>query len=201
MSSEVEIYNLALAHLGDTANVASPDESSVQAELCSRFYPIARNALLEMPDCDWNFATRRATLALLGSDVVAWDYAYAYPSDAVRLISVLAPDAGDDQEIQPYALELDSADRRVIYTDQAEAVVRYIALVEDTTRFSQLFTTTLTWSLASLLAGPILKGDAGVAEAKRCASMAAAWLAKASVSDANQRRGSTPHTPAFLAGR
>ena len=63
MASEVEICNLALSHLGDTATVASsdPPEGSAQAEHCARFYPIARDALLEMQN--WKFATRRATLA------------------------------------------------------------------------------------------------------------------------------------------
>ena len=60
MSSEVAICNLALAHLGDSATVASidPPEGSAQSEHCARFYPIARDALLEMHA--WKFATRRA---------------------------------------------------------------------------------------------------------------------------------------------
>ena len=63
MASEVEICNLALAHLGDEATVASidPPEGSAQAEHCQRFYPVSRNSLLEMHD--WAFATKRATLA------------------------------------------------------------------------------------------------------------------------------------------
>ena len=50
MASEVDICNLALGHLGDNATVASlnPPEGSVQAQHCARFYPIARDALLEM---------------------------------------------------------------------------------------------------------------------------------------------------------
>ena len=62
---EVTICNLALSHLGDTAAVASikPPDSSVQAQLCARFYWVARNALLEM--AAWGFATRRVVLAKL----------------------------------------------------------------------------------------------------------------------------------------
>ena len=60
MASDVEICNLALSHLGDTATVASidPPEGSAQAEHCARFYPIARDALLEKHD--WSWATRRS---------------------------------------------------------------------------------------------------------------------------------------------
>ena len=58
MASEVDICNLALGHLGDNATVSSisPPEGSAQAEHCARFYPIARDALLEMHN--WNFAMR-----------------------------------------------------------------------------------------------------------------------------------------------
>ena len=48
MASAVDICNLALSHLGDTATVASldPPEGSAQAEHCARFYPVARDALV-----------------------------------------------------------------------------------------------------------------------------------------------------------
>ena len=48
MPSEVDICNLALGHLGDSATVATidPPEGSAQAEHCARFYPIARDARL-----------------------------------------------------------------------------------------------------------------------------------------------------------
>ena len=65
MASEVDICNLALGHLGDNATVSSisPPEGSAQAEHCARFYPLARDALLEMGY--WNFAMRRVALAQL----------------------------------------------------------------------------------------------------------------------------------------
>ena len=45
MATEVDICNIALAHLGDDATIASlsPPEGSAQAEKAARFYPIARN--------------------------------------------------------------------------------------------------------------------------------------------------------------
>ena len=65
--NDVTICNLALGHLGDIANVKSinPPDQSVQAQLCKRFYPAARNALLEMSS--WGFATVRAKLAQVGN--------------------------------------------------------------------------------------------------------------------------------------
>jgi hypothetical protein len=105
MSSEVDICNLALGSIGDTARVASisPPENSVQAQLCARFYPIARNTLLEMGS--WGFATRRVKLALVTNPTVqgtndfgTWLYAYALPSECINAIAVIPASAVADYE-------------------------------------------------------------------------------------------------------
>lgn len=210
VASEIDICNLALGHLGDTATIASlnPPEGSAQAEHCARFYPIARNSLLEMHS--WGFATKRVQLALLSSGWPEWDYAYAQPSDAANILAVLPPDSSDDYttaEIgsmaipQPFSCEINADGASVIYTDQADAVLRYTAIVTNTTQFSPLFTMTLSHLLASMLAGPVLKGDMGAAESKRQAAMVQAYLSKAIESDASQRRIKLEHIPASIAAR
>lgn len=222
MASEVDICNLALANLGDNASVASldPPEGSAQAEHCARFYPIARDSLLELHD--WNFATKRAQLAQIASPWPQWTYAYVQPSDCLRVLAVLDPTATDDYATSfpaPYSqsniantglgmytpkefvCETDDLGREIILTDQENALVRYVAFVSDTTRFSPLFITTLTWHLASMLAGPVIKGDAGRAEAKRCQAMASMYLTQATGSDSRQRKVEVTHTAPWMAGR
>lgn len=204
MASAVDICNLALGHLGDRATVASldPPEGSAQAEHCARFYPLARDTLLELHT--WGFASKRATLAQLVSTRSEWEYSYAMPADVIRLLS-LAPASltGDNNVIAtqdgafapyPFVRESNDDGADVVYTDVEDAILRYTARVTDTTRFSPLFVQTLSWHLAGMLAGPVLKGEAGAAEAKRCEVMAANWLSHARVSDANQ--GSNPITHA-----
>ena len=71
----------------------------------------------------------------------------------------------------------------------------------DTTKFSQLFVMTLSWQLASMLAGPIIKGDQGAAEAKRCQQMMAVYLGQARQHSANQRNIKVEHTVPFISGR
>ena len=207
MASEVEICNLALSHLGDTATVASlePPEGSAQAEHCARFFPIARDALLETHN--WNFATRRVQLALLSSESTAWDFAYAFPADAMTIMDIFPPDFSDDTSTagllvpQPYCVELASDGARVIYSDQEDAIARYSAFVTDTSRFPPLFVMALSYSLAALLAGPLIKGDVGAAEAKRCAALAKAYQGLAVESDAGQRSISVDHRVSWLANR
>lgn len=222
MASEVDICNLALGHLGDAATVSSiaPPEGSAQSEHCARFYPIARDSLLEMHA--WNFATTRVELASLGSGWPEWQYCYACPGDAVNLLAILDPNASDDYSVgnnygftqsgiplvgsgtytpQTFAQETLSDGTVVIYTNQENAVLRYTRTVTDTTTFSPLFVDALAWYLASYLAGPIIKGDAGAAEALRCTKMFGILFERAVESDSNQRRTHIAQNVAWIAGR
>ena len=226
MAAEVDICNLALAHLGDTATLSSinPPEGSAQADHCHRFYPVARDSLLEMHY--WNFSMRRITLAPTTANWTMWTQAYLLPSDAINVIAVLPPDVADDYSVkfvptdapvyahnyspmvqtgryvpQPFSLETQPDGTQVLYTNQENAVLRYTAYVEDTTLFSPLYTMTLSWYLASMLAGPIIKGEAGSAEAKRCLQMTMNMLKEAKESDSQQRNIRTEHVVPWTSGR
>lgn len=222
MSSEVEISNLALAQLGDSATVASinPPEGSAQAEHCQRWYPIARDSLLEMHD--WGFATKRAALAALNNPWSQWQYAYAKPSDALKILAILdsaAPDDysqpyplnasaallnGDQRGVytpQPFVTETDDNGNEIIYTNQIDAVARYTKLITDTAKFSPLFRDTLATYLASYLAGPVLKGETGIAVGEAKLKQALFKLANAKLSAAQQQRQDTAHQVPWLAGR
>lgn len=201
MASEVDICNLALAHLGDNATVASidPPEGSPQAEHCARFYAVARDSLLEMHA--WKFATRRVLLAKLTVESWDWAFAYAEPTGALKLLGVLSATASNDDETQPYEAESAANGAAIILTNQEGASLRFVARVTDTTKFSPLFVDALAWLLASYLAGPVLKGDAGAAMAKACLQSFMLAFSNAKVSDANQRKVRPEHTPAWIAGR
>ena len=80
-------------------------------------------------------------------------------------------------------------------------MLRYQAYVTDSTKFSPLFVQCLSWHLASMLAGPVIKGDAGAAEAKRCMSMMAQYLSEAKRTDSAQRNIKVEHIVPWSAGR
>jgi hypothetical protein len=201
MASEVDICNLALARLGDNATVASvdPPEGSAQAEHCARFYPIARDSLLEMHA--WKFATRRTTLAALTVASWNWAFAYAEPAGALKLLAVLSATAANDAETQDFEAESADDGTAIILTNQEDATLRFIARTTDTTKFSPLFVDALAWLVASYLAGPVLKGDAGATAAKSCYQNFLVALSLAKTSDANQRKVRPEHSPAWIAGR
>jgi hypothetical protein len=207
MSSEVEICNLALAHLGDSATVASidPPEGSAQAEHCARWYPVARNALLELGE--WNFATTRTLLAELVNPFPQWGHAYARPADCLKVLAVLLADATSDvrapqsgfqfyQDPEGFTTETDyTTGNQIILANQGNALVRYTRLVTDTSKFSPLFTAALARYLAHYLAGPVLKGETGIQVGQAQLQIAMQMLSHAAVSSANQ--GAARHVQTF----
>lgn len=221
--TDVDICNLALSHIGDTAIVTGivPPDGSIQALHCAKFYPIARDGLLQMHR--WLFATKRKDLVQTTNTISQWKYAYFMPSDVGDSFAIIAPDAGSDYaetysveqyynginidnavgkySPQQFAVEVNNAGQRVIYTNQESAVIRYTAMVTDASQFSPLFVTALSWHLASMLAGPIIKGENGSAEAKRCQQMMMLYLSKAQSSDSNQRNVKPTHIVNWIQGR
>ncbi|MGZ3184411.1 MAG: hypothetical protein ACXU8N_18395 [Telluria sp.] len=221
MPSEVDICNLALASLGDDATVASldPPEGSAQADHCARFYPMARDLVLDSHR--WGFATRRVALALLSAaPPSAWRYAYALPGDMLNAISVLAPDALDDNGVgtpvfgscapvdqpgnytpQPFVTEIAADGTPVLYTNQVNAVLRYAAQVTDPTVFPPTVVQGIAMRLASMLAGPVLKGETGIKAASLWGDRAEKWLAQAKESDANQQHQQVAQTTSWIGNR
>lgn len=208
MASVVDICNLAMSRLGDSANIASidPPEATPQAEYCAHFWPVARDSALESHP--WLFATRRATLAALTPETNAWVYAYALPSNCLRILSIQDMEAASDLGInsadpvpQPFTTETMSSGSIAILTNQDQASARYIARITDPTKYSPMFVEHVSWLLASHVAGPLIKGDAGAKMSQFCASAADAVLARARASDSSQRAVRPDHVPAWLASR
>lgn len=200
-----------------TITSLSPPEGSVQAERCATFYPLARDSLLELYDWNFATRRVVLTETTLPIGCT-WQYAYIMPNNVIRVISVLPPEVSDDYSVtlgnipgyrsygygdyeapgfikkayytpQDFAIEtVLSTGELIILTNQPQANARITFRVTDTTKFSPLFTDTLGWYGAHMLAGPILKGDVGAAEGKRCLQFAMALLGKASVSDARQEQ-------------
>ena len=214
MASEVDICNMALSELGDQATVSSidPPEGSAQAGKCARWYPICLDLMLEA--YEWTFARRRESLALLDQTVSTWRYVYARPANCVKAWAVLPPDALNDYSVgfpqpnspytgmpvdrlidagaqyvpQDFAQEIDSDERPIILTNQENAVLRYTKRITDTTLFTPLFTTAFAKLLASYLAGPIIKGDAGRDAAAKLYAEFMSAVGKASAADANAQQ-------------
>lgn len=200
MSSVIDICNLALANLGDEATVSSisPPDGSIQAAHCARFYPIARDQLLEMHA--WSFAVTRVQLAETGTPPDQWTYQYALPASCIKVLKILPDGVTTDQDSEPFEMETLSDGTRVILTDAELATARYIKQVTDPSKFTPLFTSSLSWLLASFLCGPIAK-DMGKKEAAYKTFMIEFARAAASDSGNVRRDPRQLFTPSSISAR
>ena len=96
MSSQIDVFNLALTNIDVSQTVQSVNDTTASAGACNRFYDFARKRVLEK--CWWDFATRTVALQLLldqstlalPSQMIfpGWRYIYARPTDCLRMLSV-----------------------------------------------------------------------------------------------------------------
>lgn len=207
-----------------------PPDGSAQAGYSKTFYPIALSALLDMaswsfatvrvalatvdnPSSTWAFAYAApsdmvSAIAVLPFDALD-DYSQNFSTQASSLTFAMGgnvfPDFADPAANvytpQPYALEINAAGAQIILTNTEDAVLRYTQMVNDPTRFPPLFVLALSYLLASMLAGPIIKGEAGAAMATSMLKMFAIFKPQAAVSDANQTRIVVKQSVSWMAGR
>jgi len=221
-ATDVDICNLALSFIGDTSKVLSirPPDNSVQSKLCAQMYPMALTATLEMHH--WAFATRRAELELVdmtgahdhaehanhthtwgaNCDCTEWDYFYVLPNRLLRPISILPLNSSDDYTgSADFTIQKDYSNTVRLYTDVQNAVLLYTEYVDEPHLFPPNFRIVLAWHLASMLAGPLIKGDVGAAESKRCLQMMQMYMAKSTFADSNHRRVHPTQNPNWISSR
>jgi hypothetical protein len=212
-----DICNLALGHLGSAAEVTSidPPDGSYEASQCARLYPFARREALEAHDWTWS-KTRVALAQAPTNPSEVWTYAYAKPSDMVQPLRVLQQVTLFDFYQAPWP-SLVTADEMVLWsergtaqfemegdlilTHEPDAVLLYKKDITDTTKWSTTFGLYLSYVLGAMLAGPIVKGDAGVKTAMGLRKIAAAVLGQAATQNANSSAETNEFIPEALRRR
>lgn len=215
-ASDVVICNLALSHIGADAVLSSinPPDGSVESGYCARFYPIARQELIE--EHPWTFAKKRVALAQVDNPSTTWTYAYAQPSDMIQPQRILTTSTLDAYGFFPFGgllradevalfTERGSADFEcedgVILTHEPDAVLLYTRDVTDTSKFTAGFMVSLSYLLASYLAGPIIKGNTGTQAALSLRNIAAKKSGEAKANDANSSVESNQYVPEHIRRR
>lgn len=138
-TSDVELCNFALTRLGHQ-QITSLDESTKGADLCRLHYAPTRDALLRSHP--WNFAIKRATLALeTATPNHEFGYQHALPSDCIKVLrtGIEAQNSADNYRIEG----------RKLLSDETVVNVEYIARIEDVAQFDDLFTDALAQRLAA----------------------------------------------------
>ena len=145
----VQICNLALAKVGDTASqITSLDDGSTEASLCSKFYEPTLRELLNIHT--WNFAVKLATLAASTTEpAFGWDYSYPLPGDCIRPLDLRSE---SDSDTRVKVLNEWRVVGRNIYTNTANAYLVYVHHSENPNLYTPIFIRALYTALASKLA-------------------------------------------------
>ncbi len=149
MTSAVDICNLALGRIGVSSPISSLIGTDTTSQQCGIFYPQALRTLLN--EFDWQFASRRATLALVTDNSAAdppEDYAYSYraPVNMICPRSIMGASRLEEMPVS-FALSSD-ASGLLLLTDMVDARLRYTFNLVDPTFFTPGFVESLAWRLA-----------------------------------------------------
>lgn len=198
MSSEVQICNLALSHIG-ARRIQSLNDPIPEARECKLFYPIARDAALR--DNDWAFARKRIALAQLTEEFIGWDYAYGYPRDCHKdreIWNGIGYPAEPHEKV-PYEIASNSTlDGSVILTNEEAAYLVYTAKVTNVNVFDAMFIDAISFRLASDLAIPV-KGKSDLQ--KDFMQQYTMFMGRAQVASANQGHPTPTDHNSFVAAR
>jgi hypothetical protein len=148
--SPTSILHAALAELGSTERPTSMDDpTNNSARRAHALWPgIVRQLLAQHP---WNFAIARATLNVSGvAPTFGWQRRFALPADCLRWLP------GDPAHRSTERCEREGD---TLVSNATAMTIRYIALVDDTTRWSPAFVQAAMLALAAAMAEGVTQSE------------------------------------------
>lgn len=200
MASKIDICNMALTHLGEKGNIINldPPEGSAYAEACAVYYDVSRDYLLGQHD--WSFATTRSGIAPIDHITSPWSYCYAQPNDFIRTIALIASDATDENTTLDYTQEIWQG-QRIILTNTKDPILRYICRSDDANLHSTAFNISLSYLLASMLAGTVVGGAQSTERTDKCLKMYEYFKTQAIAFDSHSRKVTIEHKVSWIEAR
>lgn len=197
ISSEVQVYNLALNAIGERSNISSPSENSRGAEVCRLWYsPVLDQILAAAP---WPEATEIRYLALLREADDEWSYddprpgysyVYGLPSDYIR--------ASYLTNFSRFLVTSYSDNRRAIHTNTSDAALAYVKRLTNVALMSADLQMALVYGLAAHICMPIT-GKTSRARELRNQANELIWAARETA--ANTSNEFNESTPDWIAAR
>lgn len=198
ISSEVQVYNLALNAIGERSNISSPTEQSRPAEVCSLWYSPVRDQILSA--APWPEATKIAYPALLATadDDDAWleteprtgyQYVYAMPSDALR-----------PRYMSDFSrfLFTNYGGQRALHSNTQDAILAYTSRLENIVLWDSELQMAVVYGLAANICMPL---SGKPSRAKMLADKANELIINARVSAANANNESYESVPDWIVAR
>ena len=146
--SKTALLNKALTLVG-APPITSITQDTNNARILTTVYEVSLRSILS--ECKWNFATKRVNLSV-STETLAWTdvgetIIYIKPTDIIRIFGVNAPNIRWREEGD------------FIISDSSGLGLRYVAFVDDPTKFPGLFTDAFVDKLASDIAYQIVNSS------------------------------------------
>ena len=161
MTTALDICNNALGYLGLTPLDSLEDETQ-NARTCNRFYSQTRDSYLLSHD--WSFALKvntelSADSELDQGDLIPFAYAYEYPADCLKTMSVHGENDNHLHffEIRSIGVVAEPYFKKLIFTNLESAYSDYIARIEDPDLFDPYFKEALEKKIAFEISWPLYK--------------------------------------------
>jgi hypothetical protein len=203
-SVKVDVWNKALARIGQTEPIEDEEESRLAADVCRRHYDDCLEEALERKD--WSFARRQARPARLEQARIGWAYTYALPADCISPRAILSGGqryslTASGARIPWETQDNDAGDGLVLCTDylfEMYDALEYTARKEIIAGWPRHFLSAVAFRLAFELALAIPK------DKQLAGEMSVAFevdLAKAYANDLNARTPDQPLVPDSIRAR
>lgn len=133
ISSNLDICNLAVGHLGATFSIHNIDNPKTDPEkVLSRWYDVSRQAFLR--EMNFNFSLARKIVAKLDyTPAFGYTYAYEYPSDCLKVLGI----GSVDEKINNFAIESTEDNTSVILANQDYSEGLSLRYIKDITNINQ----------------------------------------------------------------
>lgn len=139
MASQLDIVNIALNNIGCLPLNSLTAQNASARIILLNWDRCLDSVLREFP---WGFATKVKPLNLVDAKIEDWKYAFAYPTDCLKLWQITEHDRPIDYEVR-YENK-----QKIIVTDSPYAVARYSVRIDDTSLYDPSFVEALSYKLA-----------------------------------------------------
>lgn len=159
MATKLQIWNLALNHLGmQSLSSTTLDDPRVNA--LNAYYDFSVQECIR--EVDWTFAKSQSVLTELDIDILGWDFAYTYPASCAIIWNVYNDATYEDKESQEFEeIFISTLNCSAIVTDIEDAYADYEYQVTDESRFDPNFTEALSYKLAAKISHQLI-GDPAI---------------------------------------
>ena len=145
MASVIQTCNSALNQLG-ASSITALTENSKNARLCNERYETIRDAVFRSHP--WNCLIKRVQLAQNSTaPVIEYTYAYALPSDFLRVLKIHNGTTDSVASDMPYKVE-----GKNIITDEATVYLVYVSKDTDPNNYDSYLYEVLAYQLAADMA-------------------------------------------------